>query len=61
MSPRLNLHPDIADALHQVELAVVELVDHALGVVADGIEAVGDLFVALADIHGGDLACGRPR
>jgi len=51
-----DLHPHIGSALHHVELAVVELVDHALGVVADGIEGVGDLFVALADGHRRHLA-----
>ena len=50
-----DLHPHVADPLHQVELAVVQLVDHALGIVADGVEAVGDLLVALTDLHGGDL------
>ena len=34
-----DLHPDIGRAFEQVELAVGKLVDHALGVVADGIEA----------------------
>ena len=70
-----DLHPDIGDALEDVDLAVGDLVDHALGVVADRVEAVGDLLVALADLHAGDLlahhlvehrrpgrACGRsPR
>ena len=28
-----------------------DLIDQPLGVVADGVEAVGDLLVALADLH----------
>ena len=36
-------------------LAVRDLVDHPLGVVADRIEALGDLLVALADLHGRGL------
>jgi hypothetical protein len=50
-----HLHPHIGGTLQQVQLVVGELVDHALGVVSDRIETLGDLFVAFADLHGGDL------
>ena len=50
-----DLHPDVGRALEHVELAVGDLVDHALGVVADRVEALGDRLVALADLHAGDL------
>jgi hypothetical protein len=50
-----DLHPDVRQALERVDAAVRDLVDHALGVVADRIERAGDRPVALADLHGLDL------
>lgn len=51
IAPR-HLHPDIVDALEEIDLLVVQLVDHLLRIVTDGVERFGDLAVALADLHG---------
>ena len=45
-----NLHPDVGDPLPEVDLRVGDLIDHRLGVVADRVEPLGDLPVALADL-----------
>mgnify|MGYP006883586409 CR=1 FL=1 len=50
-----DLGPHVGQLLGERDLPVLELVDHALGVVADGIEGARDLLVALADRHAGDL------
>ena len=52
MSPAGDLHPDIVDPLQEVDLRVGDLVDHLLRVIADGIEALGHLAVAIPDLHG---------
>ena len=53
--PAGGLHPEVAQPLHGVDLAIVELFDHGLGVVADAVKGSGDGFVALAHVHGRDL------
>lgn len=50
-----RLHPDVAETLPGGNLPVGELVHHRLGVLADGVEALGDLLVALAHVHRRDL------
>ena len=50
-----DLHPDVADAFEGIELAVLDLLDHVLGVVADAVEGIGDLLVAITDLHRLDL------
>ena len=50
-----ELHPRVGRAFPHADLAVGDLVDHRLGVVADGVEAFGDLAIAVADLHGGDV------
>jgi hypothetical protein len=50
-----HLHPQVPQALDGVDLTVGQLIDHRLGVVANGIEGLGDDLVALADLHGPHL------
>ena len=50
-----DLHPHVGAALEDIDLAVGDLIHQALGVVADGVEAVGDRLIALADLHFGGL------
>src|SRR5690606_18773423 len=50
-----DLHPDVAAALQDVDLAVTNLIDKALCIITDRVEAVGNLLVALADFHVGGL------
>ena len=38
-----------------MSIAVGDLVQHALGIVPDRVEALGDRLVALADRHAGDF------
>jgi hypothetical protein len=46
-----DLHPDVGAALENVDLAVADLLDEPLGILADRVEPVGDLLVAVADLH----------
>ena len=50
-----GLLPDVREALERVDAAVLDLLDHALRVVANAVEAVRDLRVALAELHRRDL------
>ena len=50
-----GLLPDVRETLERVDAAVLDLLDHALRVVADAVEAVRDLRVALAELHRRDL------
>ncbi len=50
-----DLHPDVAAALQDVDLAVTNLIDKARCIITDRIEAVGNRLVALADFHLGGL------
>src|SRR5690606_30295847 len=50
-----HLGPDVRKPLPRVDLAVLELVDHRLRVLANAIERVRDLLIALAELHRRDL------
>ena len=50
-----NLHPNVGGTLHNIEFAVLQLINHAFGIVADRVEALGDRLVPLAYLHAGDL------
>jgi hypothetical protein len=46
-----DLHPGVDHPLPEIERSVIDLVDHPLGVVTDRIERLGDVTIALADLH----------
>ena len=50
-----ELHPGILKPFHGRNFTVVELIHHRLGIVADTVERLGDLFVAFTDLHLRDL------
>src|SRR5690606_14206381 len=46
-----DLHPDVAAALQDVDLAVAYLIDKALRIITDRVESVRNHLIALADLH----------
>src|SRR5690606_30346703 len=50
-----DLHPDVAAALQDVDLAVAYLIDKALRIITDRVESVRNHLIALADFHLGGL------
>ena len=50
-----HLHPDIADAFERIQLAILDLFHHVLGIVAYAVERIGNALIAVAQFHTADL------